>query len=199
MIKNIFPVQIYKTSNVNLAQSVLKKLKPKLDTVWDQSEIRNQGSMRAGGLCSYDTVRDLHTWHETLEFCDFLKHHVELFWKELDYHSKPYIKSMWANKYVSGSWIEAHNHIPAVLSASFYLQQSNKSGKLIFENPQDAVLKHQPFSTIAKGNYCNLFDHELEIQTGDLVIWPGWLSHKTLPNNDQIDRIMIGTNINCLW
>jgi uncharacterized protein (TIGR02466 family) len=199
MIKSLFPVQIYKTNNLSLAQLLLEKLTPKLETVWDQSKIKNQGSMRAGGLCSYDTIRDLHTWPETNDFCEFLKHHVQIFWKELDYYSNPYIKEMWANRYVPGSWIEWHNHIPAVLSASFYLQQSPKSGNLVFKNPLDDLLRHQPFNNICKGDYYNSFENELEIKTGDLVIWPGWMSHRTLPNNDQFDRIMIGANINCLW
>jgi uncharacterized protein (TIGR02466 family) len=196
MIKNIFPIQFYKINNTELAHSLLKNLSPRLDEVWDQTNSNNQGSMRAGGLCSYNAVRDLHNWPETVDFCDFLNQHLEIYWKELDYHGHPRIIEMWANRYTAGSWIEAHSHSPVVMTASFYLQKSAHSGNLVFEHPLTTLLKHQPYKKVTqRQNYSDLFDHEVEVHAGDLVIFPGWLIHKTQPNNDKIDRIIVGANI----
>ena len=32
------------------------------------------------------------------------------------------------------------------------------------------------------------------VKTGDLVMFPGWINHKSLPNESDEDRIIIGTN-----
>jgi ectoine hydroxylase-related dioxygenase (phytanoyl-CoA dioxygenase family) len=67
----------------------------------------------------------------------------------------------------------------------------------VFENPLEALLKHQPIKALQDRNtYHTLFDHEVKVEAGDLVIFPGWLRHKTQVNSSNSDRIMIGANIN---
>jgi uncharacterized protein (TIGR02466 family) len=194
MINNIFPIKIYKHT-VNDVDKLLNTVKYWLDDSFEKTLTNNQGSMRNSGLCSYNTSRELHKNIAFSPIVDIINYHVDIFWKELDYNYSPFIQEMWANKYVSGSFIDIHNHAPIPLTVSLYLKK--ESGNIVFENPLETILKHQPYKQLQDRNsYHTLFDHEVEVTAGDILIFPGWLKHKTYPNNSDSERIMIGANIN---
>ena len=90
---------------------------PELDSVFEKTKLNNQDSMRHGGLCSYNAVRNLHTWPQLQSYVDFLKTHIDIYWKELNYdlNRQPQIFEMWANIYKHGSFIDIHNHSPIQL------------------------------------------------------------------------------------
>jgi len=197
MINNIFPLKIYKTSIPN-TDMMFDIIRPLLEESYEKTVYNNQGSMRNNGLCSYNASRELHNDPSFQSIVDMINYHVKVFWNELGYNHNPYIYEMWTNKYVPGSFIDVHNHAPIPLTVSFYLKKEKDSGNIVFENPLETILKHQPYKLLQDRNqYHTLFDHEVEVTTGDLVIFPGWLRHKTLPNNSSSERIMIGANINC--
>ena len=195
MIEHIFPLTFYKVS-LGDTNSLLESLSAFLDESYDKTINNNQGSMR-GGLCSYNSSRELHLNPAFKDITDVIFQHVNIFWKELGYNHTPYIYEMWTNKYPPESFIDAHNHAPIPLTVSFYLKKETNAGNLVFENPLEALLKHQPIKALQDRNaYHTLFDYEVKVEAGDLVIFPGWLRHKTQVNNSNSDRIMIGANIN---
>lgn len=196
MITDIFPLKIYKTKYTGDIEALKAALLPKFESVFNATVADNQGSMRGDGLCSYNVVRDLFTWPEIKPYLDFLNQEAAIYWKELGYYETGHkIFEMWANKYTTGSFIDVHNHAPIPITASFYLQKSKNSGNIAFENPLSTILKHQPVGFKNRSAYATLFDYEVDVEEGDLVMFPGWLNHKTLPNQDTSDRIIIGTNI----
>jgi len=195
MIENIFPIKIYKTSYGDVTD-LYNNLSPILETVFQGTIENNQGSMRNNGLCSYNAERDLHKLPELKVITDFITEHANKYWQDLNYAGIPYIHEMWANKYTADSFIDIHNHAPIPLTASFYLKKDPGAGNLVFENPLESLLKHQPYASIKERDYYHtLFDHNVEINEGDLVIFPGWLRHRTEANNSGSDRIIIGSNI----
>lgn len=195
MIEHIFPVKIYKTQYTGKLEELKSTLIPKLDSVFEKTKLNNQGSMR-GGLCSYNAVRDLHSWPELSPYIDFLNKHLPIYWKELGYKKEPVIAEMWANKYSQGSFIDTHNHSPITVTASFYLQKPVDSGNICFVNPLDTLLKYQPLEDLDNRNiYHKMFNYEVDVKEGDVVMFPGWLNHETQPNNSNLDRIIIGTNV----
>jgi len=195
MIENIFPIKIYKTSYGDVTD-LYNTLSPILETTFQRTIENNQGSMRNNGLCSYNAERNLHKLPELKTIVDFVSEHVAKFWKELGYEGVPYIHEQWANRYVNGSFIDIHNHAPIPLTASFYLKKEPAAGNLIFENPLEALLKHQPYAKIKERDYYHtLFDHGVEVSEGDLIIFPGWLRHRTEPNLSGSARIIVGSNI----
>lgn len=196
MIENIFPIKIYKTKFTGNLEELQSILIPKLDSVFEKTKSNNQGSMR-GGLCSYNAVRDLQNWSELKHYIDFLQEHLLIYWKELGYRKEPKIAEMWANKYTPGSFIDTHNHSPVAVTVSFYLQKPTNSGNICFVNPIDTLLKHQPFRELEnKNSYHKMFNYEVDVTEGDVVMFPGWLQHETVPNDSELDRIIIGTNVN---
>ena len=45
-----------------------------------------------------------------------------------------------------------------------------------------------------KPNIFNSHLTDIKVKTGDLVIFPGWVDHKSLPNQSDEERVIIGTN-----
>lgn len=197
MIELIHPVKIYKVHYDGDLEFLKSSVIPKLNDVFEKTKLNNQDSMRNGGLCSYNVVRELHrTIPELSSYISFLKHHLAIYWKELNYDNKknPFILDVWANTYKTGSFIDMHNHSPIAITGSFYLQKTTNSGNIVFENPLDTVLRHQPVDTSNIDNYGSWFNKEITVNEGDLILFPGYLRHMTTPNLDTTDRIIIGIN-----
>jgi len=197
MIELIHPIKIYKTKYTGDLAHLQQVIIPKLNEVFNQTKLNNQYSMRNNGLCSYNVVRDLFKWNDMQPYVEFLDQHLNIYWKELGYTSqrKPNIVEMWANVYEKNSFIDTHNHSPITITASFYLQKSINSGNIAFEHPLDTILKHQPISFDNIESYGSMFDKEVIVEEGDVIMFPGWLKHKTTPNLDNSDKIVIGANI----
>jgi|688.fasta_scaffold279702_2 uncharacterized protein (TIGR02466 family) len=193
MIVDLFPVKIYKTQYQGDLDSIVDNLYNIID--FESVKSNNQGSMRGEGVCTYVDRRDLHTLPEFEEIKLFIEHHAAIYWKDIGYDAyfKPKVIEMWCNIYKSDSFIDLHNHAPRVMTSSFYLCKKSGIGNIVYENPLSTLLKHQPYH-IDKNTYHTLFEQQIDGESGDLIIFPGWLNHKTLPNQGQ-DRVMIGTNI----
>jgi uncharacterized protein (TIGR02466 family) len=195
MIEDIFAISIYRTKYKDNIVELQNNVIPLLEPVFAETIKDNQGSMRNGGLCSYNVVRNLQSMPELQGLLEFLTEHVNAYWQHLNYSGKPAIVEMWANRYAPGSFIDTHNHSPVPLTSSFYLKKNKDSGNLVFEHPNEVILKHQPYSFNNRSSYHQLFDYEVPVEEGDLVIFPSYLRHKTMPNQSTEDRIIIGTNI----
>jgi ectoine hydroxylase-related dioxygenase (phytanoyl-CoA dioxygenase family) len=67
---------------------------------------------------------------------------------------------------------------------------------MIFENPMSAILRYQPYNGLHdKDDYVSAFDTTIEVDEGDLVLFPGYLMHKTEKNMSSENRIILGFNI----
>jgi uncharacterized protein (TIGR02466 family) len=193
---NLFTTPIFKATYPGDIGQVLSSIESKLDVWFEQTRINNQGSMRYDGLCSYNVKRDLHTWTELADVVEFVNQQAHEYWKHLGYRKdmRPGVYEMWANKYTTGSFIDYHNHAPIHMTATLILKKPDGAGNIVFENPLETLLKHQPYEITAE-NFYNLFETEVEANAGDLVIFPGYLKHKTTPNKSDQDRIMLGANV----
>jgi hypothetical protein len=41
------------------------------------------------------------------------------------------------------------------------------------------------------------FEQEVNVEDGKLILFPGWMNHRTLANTDAADRIVMGFNFAC--
>lgn len=193
---DIFPVKIYKTKFSGDIESLKNNIVPKLQECYNKTTEFNQDSMRGDGLCSYNVMRDLHTWPELKPIVDFLNEHAWNYWQAIGYdiNQRPGVYEMWSNIYKHDAFIDAHTHAPIHMTASFYLQMPANGGNIVFEHPNTILMKHQPYG-FDKTRYGQTFEHEITVETGDVIFFPGWLTHKTKPNLSNEDRIIIGSNI----
>ena len=194
---NIFPTKIYHVSSGFDCDWMLHQLNPLLEECYNSAKDNNQQSIRGDGVCTYNTARELNNTSEFKTIKEFINEHAEIYWKELGYDpkQKPAVFEMWTNIYKTGSFIDIHSHSPIQMTACFYLQYPPNGGDLVFEHPLATLLKHQPYDHSLIREHPEYWEYNVPMKTGDLVIFPGYINHKTLPNKSNMDRIMIGANI----
>jgi uncharacterized protein (TIGR02466 family) len=192
-IENLFPIKIFKTKYDRVGD-IKEKLFPKLDYLWNPVSENNQQFMANGNLCSYHEENFIHKRfpEETQHFIEFANTCGEQYWKELDYYDglTPYVAQSWVNKTPKGGWIESHLHLSIPFSGVLYVDASPAQGNIILENPLDQVLASQPIKYKQKYQ----FEHEIQVETGDYIMFPAYLRHRVLPNTTDRDRLILGVN-----
>lgn len=192
---DLFPTKIYKTKYTGNLEELKQLLEPVLADSFEKAKTNNQIAMRGAGISAFYVQRDLHTLSITQPLVEFINKHINAYWKELGYTNKvrPKLLHMWANNYTTGAFIDTHNHAPIPIVGVFYLNKEPGVANLVIENPNDIVLNHQPVD-LGDTAY-KQFESEIDTESGDLVLFPGYLRHKTLPNTSNKNRIIIGINV----
>ena len=65
-----------------------------------------------------------------------------------------------------------------------------------FENQGRTLFANYPRFAQNKSKLHNYYT-EVEVQQGDVVFFPGWLSHRSQPNKSLDRRIVMGMNWHC--
>jgi len=71
-----------------------------------------------------------------------------------------------------------------------YVNANKAMGNLVIENPLDAILSSQPMDYKAQEQ----LHYEIEVKTGDFIMFPGWLRHYVKPNTTNEKRLILGVN-----
>ena len=103
------------------------------------------------------------------------------------------IREMWAIINKRDDFNVTHTHPNCYLSSAYYVRAPENCGKFLVENPNSA--KNYFFPEIANINELNTHAAGLDINEGDLLIFPGYLPHKVAKNNSSKDRIVISFNV----
>lgn len=200
MLKPIFPINIYEVEYPNFSD-IKDDLYNEVHSYFDDRE--KYGNHRLfnkaysiEGTKEFE-VRDLHLKLSHQKVIDFIRYHVREYWKQLGYTDlhTPDIVHMWANLAPKGGNIIQHNHSPFEIAGSFYLNATPEMGCLALVNPIEQILGRLPYYSDGEskqGRY--FFDHLVEPKPGKLVLFPGWLYHKTQPNTVDEERIVMGLN-----
>ncbi len=115
----------------------------------------------------------------------------ELGWKTEN--KKIQIQSMWAIINKKDDFNVIHSHPNSFLSAAYYVKAPKNCGRFQVENP-NSIKKHIS-PEIANENEHNVLLAGIEINEGDLLIFPGYLPHKVARNQSNEDRIVISFNV----
>jgi len=108
-----------------------------------------------------------------------------------------YITNSWAVKTPTGGFHPAHNHPNSIMSGVLYINVGVELGN--FE--QGIIFEHEP-QILNKFNF--LFDKNdtnwntsrfaVQVNSGDLVMFPSWLKHEVKENTTETTRLVIGFN-----
>ena len=79
------------------------------------------------------------------------------------------------------------------MSAAYYVKTPKNCGKFLVENPNN-IKKHISPEIVNKNDH-NMLLAGIEINEGDLLIFPGYLPHKVAKNQSDEDRIVISFNV----
>jgi uncharacterized protein (TIGR02466 family) len=103
------------------------------------------------------------------------------------------IKEMWAIINKSEDFNVVHTHPNCYLSAAYYVKAPKNCGKFEVECPN--IAKRNSYPEIEKQNELNIGVVSIDIQEGDLLLFPSYLPHKVSKNQSGEDRIVISFNI----
>lgn len=133
----------------------------------------------------------VHEWEQFRSMMKIINQHAKIFWDHLGYWSdifpSPY--QSWINIGNKNGTFSSHVHYNVALSGVVYLDACPEQGNLVFEHPMTDLLGYCPIA-----NPREKFKHEVQVNTGDLVLFPGYLRHYTLPNNTDRPRISFAMN-----
>ena len=136
---------------------------------------------------------ELHDWLNI----QITKYHEYHEYKDAD---KFQISNVWVNSSSQGGQVVLHNHSPALTSGVFYVDAYPEQGNLCLLNPNDAVKGkqwHQP--TIMPGtdnhNFYRTKWYEFQVQSGRLILFPGYLYHQVLKNSTDHKRRVINFDV----
>lgn len=95
-------------------------------------------------------------------------------------------RTSWAVRYAQNERTLCHDHGIADLSIAYYLQLPARSAGIYFEDP---TAQHTRLLTHQRGN-----QFMIEPEQGDIVVFPSWLKHGSMPNPSEEYRIVISAN-----
>lgn len=91
---------------------------------------------------------------------------------------------MWGQSYISGIGF-MHNHSEFSIAGGLYLECQGLQ-QMVFEHPHALLYPSHIRSTFAK----EALEITIDVEEGDLILWPGWMNHMVLaqapadwPNN----------------
>ena len=124
--------------------------------------------------------------HILTVFNDYITNHLQI-------ENQFYLTQSWTAVNHKGNAHHLHLHPNTVFSCVFYAQAN--SGDFQIKMPMSRIQEGYNFSyKVLQQNIFNSRTYNASVKTGDIIIFPGWLEHQALPNEDDAPRIIIGTN-----
>ena len=124
--------------------------------------------------------------HILTVFNDYITNHLQI-------ENQFYLTQSWTAINHKGDAHHLHTHPNTVFSCVYYVQAN--SGDFQIKMPVSRIQEGYGFSyDVLQNNIFNSSTYNASVKTGDIIIFPGWLEHQALPNEDESPRIILGTN-----
>jgi uncharacterized protein (TIGR02466 family) len=146
--------------------------------------IGNARTLFSHGLSTYFLQEVVQNVSGCAELEDDIIKCVNNFMQNNIYSRNIALGSSWFNIQHPGSTLTRHVHPGSIISGALYINADQDSSPIFFENPNP----YYPF--------CNdiIRAHEFLPTTGDLILFPSWLSHYSDRINRTDNRIVISFN-----
>ena len=214
---NLFPTQIYRNhatnENYDLVQKEVKDCLNLIietenfdDVSWIHEEAGKRKSARnaKGDIHQYliedDIIRNYNLVNLKKRILDACKEYVDTTqWNRVFSNRKVpegekryilHLRNSWMNiqsKFKSHEW---HCHPGYHIAGTYYMRVSVDQGGIQFQNP-NIMMQHCNFPENPK---CSQ-SIEYIPNDGDILLFPAWLMHNTMPNTTDVDRISISFNL----
>lgn len=134
-----------------------------------------------------------HMWEELEGYRNYLDSIFDQVLNAWKINGIPYAPTdSWINEHPLGAWTEEHMHRGCEFVAVYYINVPENSGTIMFRDPLEY---HWGF---ARGTQMRGIDGTYypvgPVKTGDIVLFPGWLYHKTEKNMNTESRFVMSTN-----
>ena len=105
------------------------------------------------------------------------------------------MQSSWLTVNHKGDSHPAHKHAHTIFSVCYYPRAETGSLTLVSPEGKNSFQKDYYLGlSYSEYNVWNSSDWTIPVLSGDIVIFPGWVSHLTTPNESETPRLMIGAN-----
>ena len=141
-----------------------------------------------------------HEWPEFVQFEQFvMRSTVEVLRK---WHCDPGVEravmKSWINVHPQGAYTEEHNHQGVLMAVAAYLHVPKNGGNLLVKNPLTSYKFgepiHRQYFSESEGRD-GLEWTQIPVETGDVLFFPGWLTHKTQKNLAKENRFVMSWNV----
>ena len=107
-----------------------------------------------------------------------------------------YLTQSWSAINGKDSTHHLHAHPNTILSCVYYaVANPDNGGELRLKMQRSRLQEGFYFSYEKKEpNVFNSHATDIKVKTGDIVMFPGWVDHESLPNKSDEQRLIIGTN-----
>lgn len=190
LFNNLWGVPIYKT-NVNYAYSTFEKdAQDLIDKYIEQSKPdtgKVQVIVEKGKFLEnpkLDKIKELINIHALI-----FRDSIMACTNDLE------LTSSWLTVNHKGDSHPQHNHAHTIFSVCYYPRA--ETGSLVLIAPGGKNTWQQEYRMgfkYSEFNKWNSSDWSIPVLSGDIVIFPGWVSHLTTPNESEKSRLMIGAN-----
>lgn len=179
---------IFKDNFTNIdVDSVIRKINPVF------SIVPNAGAVQGAGISSVayskSTGDNPHNWEEFSEFRVWAQERVSEALSKWKMPNQPWNANLsWIIKHNHGGWTDEHNHPEAMWSCAYYLKAPENSGRFLVRDPMDYCW----FNKRSLEN-CDSW-YPIDLKTGDFLIFPSWLYHKTEKNMSNEAKWVMSIN-----
>tara|TARA_Y100000766_G_scaffold102182_1_gene87445 strand:+ start:653 stop:1297 length:645 start_codon:yes stop_codon:yes gene_type:complete len=98
------------------------------------------------------------------------------------------LNASWLTKTIKGKYAQEHHHGTADISGVYYVDTNGNDGALRFDNIHSHACAN-PLIALLPGQT------HMPLETGIIMLWPGYLKHGTAPNPTDHERISLSFNI----
>ena len=203
---NPFPY-IYKTRyNFNFKETLQDKVDSYLEasksfsTENNAADPEREGGITGVHICGNDKIdwEEPHNWEEMSGFIEWLQNTVPIILESWGIHPNfcKFLAESWINVHPHEGYTSVHHHHNALIAVAAYLDVPEYSGNLRVKNPMNDLKFSEP---VRKGYHEYDMDWaEIEVNTNDVLFFPGWLVHSTEPNASFENRYVMSLNISSL-
>lgn len=103
-----------------------------------------------------------------------------------------YITNSWVNLHKKGGFTQEHLHSGCHMVVSTYLDIPEDSGFIEFKDPMEIYYHNHDYTD---GDITGEIWKPIETKTNDVLIFPGWIKHRTQENKTDKDRWVLTTNV----
>jgi uncharacterized protein (TIGR02466 family) len=172
------------------------KLKPKCFSLVSRAKansfLEKDGGASSVSLQSQDSDQP-HTWKEFAKFQEWMNPRINEAIEKFHLTEQPYqVSNSWINRHPTGAWTDEHVHRDIQITIAVYLQVPENSGRIMFRDPLEANWAGQPSEWRGQDGASW---YPVDIKTGDVLFFPGWLPHKTEVNKSKQDRYVMTINL----
>lgn len=172
------------------------KLQPKCDLLLSKANT-NSFLEKDGGISSVALQTQAedqpHTWPEFQKLQEWINPRINEAIHRFRLTEQPYqVSNSWINKHPTGGYTDEHTHRDIQITIVVYLNVPEHSGRIMFRDPLEASWMGQPSEPRSEAG---AMWYPVDVKSGDVLLFPGWLPHKTEINNSNEDRYIMTINL----